>query len=317
MVKGTLKKPDGTELISFEIPMDLKQVKLSSFVDFLVESRSLDDEDFTNTVLAMTRAVSAFYQVDFQTILQAASGILGTGQESFADSISTLYGHAINLIGNFKPEVLNNHSFEYKGFVYTVPEIVKQALEDEFLLPDLSVVEVVEVAEIQRMRHQTTKNRGDKDGSLKRKFDQMLAETVADGSELNDNVANESNKMFQMELERIGDPDGSLAFTYYLKMVAVLCRRQNESLPLEDSRREVWIQQRAYHLQEIDAWTALNTDFFLTNISKYSEKKPPCIGFLRNLSFATVAATKIGSAKRTKGKSVIQKKPFRRSVGVK
>lgn len=318
MVQGTLKKPDGSPLITFDIPMNLSEVPLSRFIDFLVESRELADVEMNTAIATMAKAVSSFYGVDLATTLNAAAGVFAAGQSSFADSISTLYGHAIGLIGNFKPELPQpDHVFEYKGERYMVPTIVKQKLQGEFMLPDLSVSEVVEVAEIQRFRSQTTQMRGDKDGQLRKRFNDMVAETVelAGGIDENNEIKTIGDRMFQMELERAGDPDGSLAFTYYLKTLAVLCRRKNEQLPFEDSKREIWIQSRAVHFEEIDAATALTTDFFLTNISVFSEEKPPFVGFLKNLSFATVAATAIKSATRLKGQSTIRNKRSKRSVG--
>lgn len=318
MVQGTLKKPDGSPLITFDIPMNLSEVPLNRFIDFLVESRELSDIELNTAIATMAKAVSSFYGVDLATTLQAAAGVFDAGQSSFADSISTLYGHAIGLIGGFKPELPNaDHSFEYKGERYMVPTIIKQALAGEFMLPGLSVAEVVEVAEIQRFRNQTTQLRGDRDGQLRKRFDDMVSETVAlaGGTDENNTIKEAGDKMFAMELERAGDPDGSLALTYYLKTLAVLCRRENEQLPFEDSKREIWMQDRAVHFQGIDAATALTTDFFLTNISEYSVERPPFVGFLKNLSFATVAATAIRSATRLKGRSAIRNKRFKRSVG--
>lgn len=320
MVQGTLKKPDGTVLSKFDIPMNLSEVPLSRFIDFLVESRELADIELNTAIVTMTKAVSSFYGVDLATALDTAAGVFSAGKDSYTNSISQMYGHAIGLIGGFKSELPPfGYSFEYKGERYVVPTIVQQFLKNEFSLPDLTVSEVIEVAEIQRFRNQSTRIRGDRDGELKRKFDKMVAEKIESvgGVDEQNEFHEVGEKMYQMELERAGDPDGSLAFTYYLQTLAVLCRRENEQLPFEDSQREIWIQNRALHFQDIDAATALTTDFFLTSISEYCEKKPPFVGFLKNLCFVTVAATMIKSEKRLKGRSLIPNKRFKKSGGVK
>lgn len=315
MLKGTLKRPDGSALMTFDIPTSLADVPLSRFVDFLVESRELDDVDPSAAIATMAKAVSSFYSVDLATTLNAAAGVFDGGQESFADSISTLYGHAIQMIGRFKPEMPTaDNVFVYNGEKYSVPTIIKQALENEFTLPDLSVAEVVEVAEIARFRNQTTTTRGDRDGVLRKKMRDMVDETItlAGGTDPDGIIAANGEKLFRMELERVGDPDGSLAFTYYLKTLAVLCRKNGEQLPFNDSEREIWIQKRAAEFQAIDAATALTTDFFLTNISQSYDQKPLAVGFLKNLSFATVAATVIRNANRLKKPSRIPKKRFKK-----
>lgn len=315
MIQGTLKKPDGGELVTFDIPTSLSEVPLSRYIDFLIHCREFDQTSAT-AIAVMAKAVSAFFSVDIQTMLNASAGVFQASESSFAGAVSNLYGHVVKLIKDFKPEIKSTLSsaFTYKGEEYFIPGIVQQAIAGEFVLPDLSVSEVIEVAEISRWKDQVVQNRGDKDGTLLKRINDIAAGQIkaAGGKDPDGAITSAADKVYKMELERAGDPDGSLSFTYYLQTLAVLCRKKDEQLPFEDSVREGWIQNRAFHFQEMDAATALNADFFLTNTLPFSEARPVAVGFLKNHSFAIVAATRLKSEKRSTGRSRIRKKRSRR-----
>jgi len=317
MVQGTIKKPDGTDLITFDIPSNLSEVKITRFIDFLVESRALDTGEPATDIVTMTKAVSAFLGVELNVLLDASAGVFKTGPDSFAGSISRLYGYIVKMIGAFKPELMiPDYEFDYQGERYHVPTIIQQAIGGEYALPDLSVAEVVEVAEVGRWKQQVVSQRGDKDGALRKKIDDMVAEQIkaAGGDPLN-LYAQSGQKIYRQEVDALGDPDGSMMLTYYLKTMAVLCRKPGEQLPFDDSQRELWIQARAFHFMQMDAATALNVDFFLTSISESSEERPAAVGFLKNHSFAVVAATRLKNVKRSSGRSTIRRKSFRKSGG--
>lgn len=321
MIKGTLKKPDGTDLITFDIPQSLHETKLSQLVDFLVASRELDDsKPERDAISTMTIAVGEFFGLDLETLLMASSGFFGADRSSFTGSISSLYGYIVKMIADFNPSLLPpaKCSFEYAGHKYTIPTIVEQTIAGEFRLPDLSVAEVIEVSEVARFKHQSTTNVGDPNGKLRKRINDMIAENIkqAGGTDIDNIITDAGEKVYHAEIERAGDPNGSLAFTYYLHTLSILCRRDGEQLPFEDSARELWIQDRAKHFEGIDAATALNVDFFLTNISKSYEGKRIVGGFLKNLCFAVVAATSNRNATRMNAPSRIRKTYSKKSVGV-
>lgn len=320
MVRGTLQKPDGSDLISFDIPTALSEVTLTRFINFIIESRALDDDEPATAITVMAKAVSAFLDVDIHSLLTASAGALGAPNKSFSSSVSQLYGYIVKMISEFKPTLMTpEFSFQYQNATYSVPTIVKQAIDGEFMLPDLSVAEVVEVAEVARFKQQVTANRADPDGKLLKKFNDMVAAQIKENAGLDTDgyLTRAGERAYKSEVENIGDPDGSLMLTYYLKTLAVLCRQPGEQLPFEDSVREIWIQNRAFHFMNMDAATALNVDFFLTNISASSEQKPVAVGFLKNHCFAVVAATRLKKRKRSTKPSTIPRKFSKRSVGVK
>lgn len=317
MVRGTIKKPDGNDLISFDIPSNLSEVPITRFIDFLVESRALDTDEPATAIVTMTKAVSAFLGVDMVTLLSASAGVFQTGPQSFAGSISQLYGHIVKLIGSFKPSLMiPDHVFQYQGEDYHVPTIIQQAIGGEFALPDLSVAEVIEVAEVGRWKQQVVQQRADPDGKLLKKINDIVAAQIKEsGGDPGGLYAKAGDRAHKQEMEAAGDPDGSLMLTYYLKTLAVLCRKPGEQMPFDDSQRELWIQARAFHFMQMDAATALNVDFFLTSISESSDQRPVAVGFLKNHSFAVVAATQLKNVRRSRKPSTIRKKSLKRSVG--
>jgi len=58
------------------------------------------------------------------------------------------------------------------------------------------------------------------------------------------------------------DPDGSALYSYYLHLIAVLCRKPDEALPVEHEDMQRFITDRAAFFADIDAQTALVVDFF-------------------------------------------------------
>jgi hypothetical protein len=60
-----------------------------------------------------------------------------------------------------------------------------------------------------------------------------------------------------------GDPDGSLWFTEYLQILAILARKEGEQLPLDDAERLAFIEARSAHFLDIPVDIALDVDFFL------------------------------------------------------
>ena len=58
------------------------------------------------------------------------------------------------------------------------------------------------------------------------------------------------------------DPDGSALYSYYLHLIAILCRKPEEQLPVEHEDMQRFIADRAAFFADIDAQTALVVDFF-------------------------------------------------------
>ena len=313
MLRGTLKKPTGEVLFEFDIPSSLSELPLNRFIDFLVECRKMDT-DADNTGEYICRAVAAFTGFPIDRLIFAQFETYT--EPGLIDSVSKVFSYALGLLSKAKGGLLTpgNAIFEYKGESYRIPVILQQAIAGESILPGLSTIEVVEVAEVHRFKKQVTNNQADPDGKLRRKIRAIFEEEVKQSN----TRADKSDQLRQVEvieLEKEGDPDGSLLFTTYLKTLAILARKDGEVLPFNDSEREAWIQKRAVHFSEIDAQTALNVDFFLTSILQNSESEMPVAGFLNRQSFAAVAAISLKKGRRSTGRKRIAKKSSRRSAG--
>lgn len=109
--------------------------------------------------------------------------------------------------------------------------------------------------------------------------------------------AYEIKRMAQAKIQS-DDPEGSYLFTYYLRLLAVLCRKEDERFPVFESDVEVFINERLLHFQEIDAGTALDVDFFLASLMRPSVRTGAAVGFLSNRLFDLAQA----HAKRRKQK---------------
>lgn len=314
MLKGTLLRPGGAVFLEFDIPAHLGELPLNRFIDFLVECRKLDGED-VNQVEVITRAVGAFTGAPIADLVKTT--FESYTENGLFDSVSKVFAWALKLIGEAKGELVTPETsgFFYKGEQFFIPVILSQALAGEVILPGLTTIEVIEVAEVNRFKAQVTQQRGDPDGRLKKKVFDLFAEGVSTYGDQGGQADKRSRQVYATELERVGDPDGSLLFTNYVKTLAILCRKEGETLPVTDSEREAWIQNRAVFFSDIDARTALNVDFFLTSSLQNSENDLPVAGFLSRQSFAVVAAISLKNAKPSKDKRRTAKKFLKRSAG--
>lgn len=130
--------------------------------------------------------------------------------------------------------------------------------------------------------------------------------------------AMETVRTFEAEIKKTKDENGNLIFTQYLRLIAILCKKEDEMLPEDDDERETWIQQRAFYFSDIDTATALDVDFFLLNLSTPSELTHPAIGFLTLQSLILVGELQKKSRqdpKPTQKLSRIKKRLVSASVG--
>jgi len=126
-------------------------------------------------------------------------------------------------------------------------------------------------------------------------------------------IANES-------AEKDGDPEGSVLYSRYLKLLAVLCRKygQDDKLPISDSACEAYLNERMLHFREIDAGTALDVDFFLANLMKPYERTRAVVGFLINPIFdlaVQIVRRQRRSGTPLTGRSTTRKKSSKGSAG--
>lgn len=268
------------ETVTVQLPASLAEVPLNRYIDFIVECRDIGDPS-KNQVSAMARAAGAFYGTDLELMVKRTlkedpnAEIVGLDR-----SLNTLYAHALNLVSGAAGKMVapDKSEINYMGEVYRIPTFIQESLSGA--LPVVTVIEAIECAEIRRVTAQTVENRGNPNGSLRKIVLDLMVGEVGPGKMPPKEVMERAEKFIQEETAKRGDPDGSLMFTMYLHLLAVLLRKEGEQMPIGDAEREIWITERAAHLQHIDAQTALNLDFFLLHISRGSEQSPDAIGFL-------------------------------------
>lgn len=270
------------ELAVVDLPASLYEVPLNRYIDFIVECRAIGDPE-KNQVSAMAKAAGAFYGLDLDDMVKRTleedpnAEIVGLNQ-----SLNTLFAYAVGLVRKAAGALLPPDQADvlYKGEVYRVPTILQNAISGEAILPGITVIEAVECAEIRRLTSQNLEAKGNPNGQLRKQvLDLLIGETGANNIP-DKSVLDRAEKFISEETAKRGDPDGSLMYTMYLHLLAVLLRKDGEQMPISDTEREAWILSRVAHFQDIDAQTALNLDFFLLHISTHSEQSPHVSGFL-------------------------------------
>ncbi len=270
----------GHEVITFSIPETLKEIPLKRYIDFLVCSRDIDAQD-KNSVATMCRAVSYFLGTPLDTIIKMRLGpIDGDISDAIGPTINALFTHAVKVISAASGNLNDGGTLiEYDGEQYRMPAITEQILKGEYILEGLTAIEAIEAIEVQRLVSQTKKTKA---------YDILKADT-----------GNKKSEVTPQQIERYGDPSGSLTFTMYLRLLSILFRKEGESLPADDSDREAWLNNRSLLFQGIDAQTALNVDFFLSSIFTASGKTHPAAGFLIRQNFVLAAIISPLNRKRT------------------
>lgn len=102
-------------------------------------------------------------------------------------------------------------------------------------------------------------------------------------------------------IDETGDENGSFRFTYYLRLLSIICRKEGEELPISESEREKFFTERSLFFREIPAEIALNVDFFLSSILPRSAMTNHAIGFLTLQNFVHRVATTKMKSKHGKG----------------
>lgn len=298
-----LKRKGGEVLVEIPLPKSAADVKLAHYIAFLNELKKLELPD-ANPMQIMAQAVGEFTGVELGMILQAKVGEQWQQDRELDGGVRSLYGWAVNTLTNYKGAARkpDDFTFDYKGETLKIPYIVAAELAGGMpVLPEIETAEAVEAFETIRGFQQQIKDAGDPKGERAKRIRQ-LKEAITKQGDKDGEMMREINRL-ETEIEIEGDPNGNLVFAQYLRLIAILARKDGERLPANDGDRERWIQQRMIHLQEIDTKTALDVDFFLTGLLTLSNRTHPVIGSLILPLFALAAA--IQSRQRQKGKRTI------------
>lgn len=274
-----LLSPSGSRVLSLPFYESLYDVPLRSAIVFLTKARPIyekDDNDeplCKNPLRQMAEAVSGFFNVQIESILEANSAQIDDAKQS----IEALFAHVTNLLGEFRGRMrtLGDCRIEINGETFVIPTLAVQTLSALPGVPaGLTVQEGIEAYEIARIAR----------------------------------------------LRQEKDTDGSALYTYYLNLLAVMFRKEGESLPHSEAACDRFIEERSrfFHELPISAGIALDVDFFLASLMRPQELTSAHVGFLSNLLFDHAAATAAlvrQKSKRTTTPSSAQKKPSSKSAG--
>ena len=169
------------------------------------------------------------------------------------------------------------------------------------VMPEIETGEAVEAYEAIRGFAQQIKDAGDPTKERAKRIVQLKEQIAKHGDESGEQ-AREIRRL-EAETDIQGDPNGNLVYAQYLRLIAILFRKDGEKLPTNDGERERWIQDRMLHFQDIDTRTALDIDFFLTGLLTLSGKTHPVITSLILPLFALASA--IQSRPQPKGRRTI------------
>ena len=285
-----LKRANGEVLAAITLPRSAAEISLARYISFLSEMRKFELEN-ANPIQIMAQAVSEVSGVDLADILAAKVGEQWSEDQQLDGGIRSLYGWYVNALSNYKGKgrTAQNFGFEYGGEYYRIYYIVAAELSGGLpILPGVETSEAVEAFETIRGFNQQIKDAGDPNGERRKRITQLKEAIVKQGDSAGD-MARELRKL-EAEIDTDGDPNGNLLFAQYLRMIAILARKEGEKLPTNDGDRERWIQGRMIHLQGIDTATALDVDFFLSGLLTRSKKTHPVITSLILPLFALAAA---------------------------
>jgi len=154
MLNATLKDVAGNDLFTVELPTTPRELKLSAYIDFVKVQESV-----INPVARAIMSISAITGVDYGEMLEAKVGDIYSASTNLDGCLSPIFAHIYNVVGKVSP-VLRTESdctFEYKGQQYIIPYIQQIALSGVDIMPDISVIEAIEILETKRIAEQLEK----------------------------------------------------------------------------------------------------------------------------------------------------------------
>ncbi len=252
--RGKIQSATGEIITEFDVPENLYEVPLNRYVDFLVEVGNSTPENYLQQ---HAKAVSAFYGVDLSAVF---NGVYQSEQEKDQFELNTvaqLHGYAASLID------------KHLQLLISAPPVKIDNPWFEFNGERYNIPVIA--AKV---------------------LASGVQEVLPNLSVIESIEALEINRAFEMVHE--DDADGSQTFAKHLKLLAVLCRKDGEILPVDDVERENFILERSnlfggQYGAMINAGTAVDVDFFLTAFSKRLNNSRNVTTFLYLQSLAIAA----------------------------
>lgn len=279
--RGKIQAANGDLIAEFDVPESIYKVPLNRYIDFLIEVGNSTPENY---LPQHAKAVSALYGVDLSDVF---NGVYKSEQdkETFElNTIAQLHGYAANLIDT------------HLRLIAATPPINTGAPHFDFCGERYNIPLI------------NTK---------------VLASCISDVlpnlTVIESIEALEASRVYEMVVNE--DETGSQLFAKYLRLLAILCRKDGEVLPIDEAERENFILDRANHFggvsgEMISAGAALDVDFFLTAFSGRlkAARHVTTFLYLQSLTIAALVTLK-RSHVRSQPLKIIAKKSLNGSGG--
>lgn len=321
MIVVTLRTPKGEPACDIQLPANASELPLARYVSFINEAAKMSLPG-NNIVMTMARAVAEFSGQDLDKILTAHFGNEWQQNDSSIDGIRAMYGWCLDAVGKYKGVLRNKstHQFTHKKTTFEIPTLILKAINGT-ILPDIETGEAIEAFEVVRTFGDQIERSATvqecvafirAQDSEQDKYVKRLRILVPELSSVE--LIGATDEQYMDILQKHGDDDGNLAFSRYLYMMAILCRKPGEKLPVKHTEKKAFINSRAAFFEDIDTATALDVDFFLLSTLKSLKKNQQTVGSLILPAFGAVAETKSLNVKRIIDKSSTRK-PFTSVLG--
>ena len=254
MYNVNIKTTDGQQVTRLTFPEDVKEVKLSQYIDFItaynkfinwlgdVPEEELLERSYMLHYLKHVAHILAeftgskdvlnFPVGNFEEHLLSMFGAKDLEEIDFeqsTDTLLTIFANIRGLIVNYEPRLFKEEecTFEYAGETWTFPSVYKDALTSEINFQSISTGEAIEIMEVIRA----------------------------------------------WDNNRAKDEDGSIHYTSLLKLLAICCRKNGETFPTSDSGIEAFINERVQLFSGVDMQTALDVENWITGWWSALKKK--------------------------------------------
>lgn len=223
----------------YELPMDPKEVKLSSALSFLSEMRSYDEYlkklnlqpldvelntlDKIEYLKLMSKGIAAYFDIDVKLLLNTRIKISDNDLNSTIEQCSILFNHLSSIISTYQPKLRDRIDCEFKhlGIIYIIPFYLIDN-EEKQINKDITVGQAIEALEVKRM--------------------------------LNDHKQKDWKNAIYTEI---------------VKLMAILARpKDGYEFPNEQSKINKWIEQQERIFSDINMVEGFDVAFFLTFITR-------------------------------------------------
>lgn len=272
--KGKIQAANGDVISEFDVPSSIYEVPLNRYIDFIIEVGNSTPENYLQQ---HAKAVSAFYGVDLMVVF---SGVYEAekDKETFEmNTVAQLHGYAAGLID------------AHLRVLAATPTITINTPHFEFCGERYNIPLIATKV-----------------------LASGISEVLPNLTVIESIEAMEANRAYETVVSE--DETGSQLFAKYLRLLAILCRKDGEALPVDEAERENFILDRAnlfggLNGEMISAGVALDVDFFLTAFSGRlkNSRNVTTFLYLQSLLIAALVTLKRQPVRKPQGKVIAMK----------